>query len=190
MIYGKEITGLTVKLRSVTEDDAEATYKMRMDSEKVKYMHKVNGTVEDQRNYIKAQRKKAGDYLFLVTDLQGHPIGMRGIYDVRETSAESGRTIGYGDAFQNMEALLLGIDFAFDVLGVETVYMDAAADNKSVRGIQQQIGAIEYKREFLEDLGYEYVFSTLQKNDYFRCKERIMHLIKRHVQRAAQESNI
>lgn len=183
MIYEKEIIGLTVKMRSVAESDAEVTYQMRMDSEKVKYMHKVRGTVEDQRNYIKAQREKKGDYLFLVTDLDDQPIGMRGIYDVTEISAESGRTIGYGDAFQNMEALLLGIDFAFDVLGVETVYMDAAADNSTVRGLQQQIGAKEYKREFLQHLGYEYVFSTLSKADYFPNREKIMRLIERHVKR-------
>ena len=79
MIYEKEITGLTVKLRSVAESDAEVTYAMRADAEKVKYMHQVNGTAEDQRRYIAAQRKKPGDYLFLVTDLNGNPIGMRGI---------------------------------------------------------------------------------------------------------------
>lgn len=53
-----------------------------------------------------------------VYDLDGNIIGMRGIYNVTNDSAESGRTIGYGDAFQNMEALILGIDFAFDILGV------------------------------------------------------------------------
>ncbi|MBR3969581.1 MAG: GNAT family N-acetyltransferase [Ruminococcus sp.] len=183
MVYDKVIVGHTVKLRSVEEADAQATYDMRMDSEKVKYMHKVSGTVEDQLNYIKNQRKKENDYLFVVTDMNDKIIGMRGIYDVKEKSAESGRTIGYGDAFQNMEALLLGIDFAFDVLGVETVYMDAAADNSSVRGIQQQIGAVEYERKFLENLGYEYVFSSLSKADYTVCREKIMKLIIRHAQK-------
>ena len=52
MIYDKEITGLTVKLRSVEESDAEVTHAMRMDAEKVRYMHKVTGTAEDQRRYI------------------------------------------------------------------------------------------------------------------------------------------
>lgn len=185
MIYDKVITGFTVKLRSVEEADAEATYNMRMDSEKVKYMHKVSGTVEDQLNYIKSQRKKTGDYLFLVTDLNDKPIGMRGIYDVTDTTAESGRTIGYGDAFQNMEALLLGIDFAFDVLGVEKVLMDAAIDNSSVRGIQQQIGAVEYERRFLDELGYEYVYSELTKENYIVNREKIMKMIERHAMKRA-----
>jgi RimJ/RimL family protein N-acetyltransferase len=121
-----------------------------------------------------------------VTDLNDKPIGMRGIYSVTEKTAESGRTIGYGDAFQNMEALLLGIDFAFDVLGVEKVFMDAASDNSSVRGIQQQIGAVEYERRFLEDLGYEYVFSELTRENYAANREKIMKMITRHAAKRAK----
>ena len=100
MVYPKEIRGLTVRLRSIMPEDAEITYKMRMDKEKVKYMHQINGTIEDQKKYIIQQQKKEGDYLFVVLDYNNNVIGMRGIYDVKENSAESGRTIGYGDAFK------------------------------------------------------------------------------------------
>lgn len=180
MVYEGIIEGMTVNMRSVMPDDAETTYAMRMDQEKVRYMHKISGTVEDQRNYIINQNKKLGDYLFLVVDKSDKPIGMRSIYDVNENSAESGRTIGYGNAFQNMEALLLGFDFAFNTLGVSTVLMDAAADNTSVRGIQQQLGAVEYKREYLEDLGYEYVFSTLDKETYYEKRKSIHKMIEKY----------
>lgn len=183
MVYDGIIEGLTIDMRSVVPDDAEATYAMRMDKDKVRYMHKISGTVEDQRAYIVNQNKKQGDYLFLVLDKQGNPIGMRGIYDVKEDSAESGRTIGYGNAFQNMEALLLGFDFAFETLGVCKVFMDAAADNSSVRGIQQQIGAIEYDRKFLDDLGYEYVFSCLDKESYYEKREKIHRMIEKYAKR-------
>lgn len=183
MVYQHIITGLTVKLRAVTPEDAEVTYKMRTDKDKVKYMHQIHGTVEDQRNYILRQREKKDDYLFLVLDNQDHIIGMRGIYNVTEDSAESGRTIGYGDAFQNMEALLLGIDFAFDVLKVKKVYMDAAVNNHSVRGIQVQIGAKEYRRGYHDGIEYEYVFSELYIDDYLKTRNKIMKIIEKHVNR-------
>lgn len=189
MVYDRSIDGFTVRLRAVTEDDAEITYAMRTDKEKVKYLHQVNGTVEDQRKYITSQRQKEGDYLFLVTDLEGKAIGMRGIYDVTADSAESGRTIGYGDAFQNMEALILGLDFAFDVLGVSVIYMDAAADNSSVRGIQQKIGAVEYDRKVLDEFGLEFVYSKLTKETYATNREKIMTLIKRHALKDRSERN-
>lgn len=183
MVYPEEIKGLTVRLRSIMPEDAEITYKMRMDKEKVKYMHQVNGTVEDQKRYIMQQQIKEGDYLFVVLDCHDNIIGMRGIYDVKESSAESGRTIGYGDAFQNMEALLLGLDFAFDILKVDKIYMDAAADNQSVRGIQIQIGAQEYSRGYHEGIEYEYVFSVLFREDYQKNRKKIMALIEKHVNR-------
>lgn len=180
MVYQKTIEGLTINMRSVVPEDAEVTYAMRMDKEKVRYMHQISGTVEDQRNYIINQNQKAGDYLFLVTDKEGNPIGMRGIYDVTDDTAESGRTIGYGDAFQNMEALILGFDFAFEILGVKSILMDAAASNSSVRGIQKQIGAIEYDRKFLSDLGYEYVYSRLEKADYYAKRGSIYKMIEKY----------
>lgn len=188
MVYPEEIKGLTVRLRSIAVEDAEVTYMMRMDREKVKFMHKINGSVEDQKNYIIKQRSKAGDYLFVVLDYSNNIIGMRGIYDVKDNSAESGRTIGYGDAFQNMEALLLGFDFAFDVLKVEKIFMDAAVDNHSVRGIQVQIGAIEYKRGYQDGLEYEYVFSVLSKEDYQKNRKRIMALIEKHISKRGRKN--
>lgn len=187
MVYDKIIEGLTVNLRAVEVDDAEITFSMRSDSEKTKYMHPAYGTVENQMEYIKKQREKDGDYLFVVTDKEGKIIGMRGIYDVSNDHAESGRTIGYGDAFQNMEALILGLDFAFDILGVNKIFMDAAVDNQSVRGIQIQLGAKEYKRDRLPGLEYEYVFSVLDKADYINTKEKIMRLIEMHVQRKGKK---
>lgn len=183
MVYEGIIEGITVNMRSVIPEDAEITYAMRMDQEKVRYMHKISGTVEDQKNYIINQNKKPGDYLFLVVDKLNKPIGMRGIYDVKEDSAESGRTIGYGNAFQNMEALLLGFDFAFNTLGVSTVLMDAAANNTSVRGIQKKLGAIEYKKQYLEDLGYEYVFSTLDKETYYEKRKSIHNMIEKYAKK-------
>lgn len=183
MVYDKIIEGLTVNLRSVDISDAEITYNMRKNSEKTKFMHPVTGTVTDQKDYIEKQRKKPNDYLFLVSDKLGNAIGMRGIYDVTETTAESGRTIGYGDVFQNMEALLLGLDFAFDILGVNRILMDAAAENQSIRGIQIQLGAKEYKRDYIPGLRYEFVFSVLEYRDYQQQREKIMKMIKKHVQR-------
>ena len=81
MVYQYAIKGLTVCLRSVEESDAEVTFRMRSDPEKSRFIHRTTGTTEDQRNFIRAQRERIGDYLFLIEDLQGNPIGMKGIYN-------------------------------------------------------------------------------------------------------------
>lgn len=183
------IEGLTVDLRSVLPEDAEITYLMRTDKTKVQYMHKMKGTVEEQRNYILNQNKKEGDYLFLVINKQGQPIGMRGIYNIKADSAESGRTIGYGDAFQNMEALLLGLDFAYYDIGVSKIYMDAATENLDVRGIQNKLGAVEIERKTVPDFNYEIVTSILEKEVYIINREIIYKLIKKHSMRTVRKDN-
>ena len=63
MVYSEEIRGLTVYMRSTMPEEAEATYNMRIDKEKTKYMHQVNGTVEDQRAYLERQQDKPGEYI-------------------------------------------------------------------------------------------------------------------------------
>lgn len=175
MVYEKVIQGLTVALRSVEETDAEITYQMRMDKEKTRFIHQISGTIEDQRKYIQSQRKKDGDYLFLVTNLEGKPIGMRGVYNIHGKEAESGRTIGYGNPYENMEALLLGFDFAFDILGIEYLHMDAVEGNKSIRSIQEKVGAKRVRDEYDEELGVNLIYSVLNKAVY---KERRPALIK------------
>lgn len=180
MIYEKKIIGLTVTMESVTEKDAEVTYYMRMDKEKTKYIHKIDGTVEDQKKYIHLQNKKPGDYLFLVRNLDGEPIGMRGIYNIKGNEAESGRTIGYGNPYENMEALLLGFDFAFDILGVNILNMDAMEENKSIRSIQKKIGAERVRDVYDEELGTTMVYSILRKDVYKKKRLELMKMIERY----------
>ena len=81
--------------------------------------------VEEQRNYIKRQMKLEGDYLFIVEDLKRNSIGMKGVYNYNPVAktVETGRFLSYGSQVQNIEALKLSFDFAFDVLGVEKIVM-------------------------------------------------------------------
>ena len=118
MVYDGYIVGKTVRLRSVEERDADVTFRMRSDPEKSRFFHAADGTVENQLEYIKKQRLKEGDYLFLIEDKEGNAIGMKGLYnyDAENMTIESGRFVGFGSQIQNMEALLLSYDFAFNNL--------------------------------------------------------------------------
>ena len=57
-IYGKNIN-----LRTVEIDDAEFVFNMRQNPNRAKYLTKITGTVESQREWIKnyKQREKEGD---------------------------------------------------------------------------------------------------------------------------------
>lgn len=185
MVYDKVIEGKTVRLRAVAESDAEVTYKMRTDPEKTRYIHASNGTVEDQLNYIKRQREKPGDYLFLVEDRSGNAIGMKGIYehDPVANTVESGRFIGYGTQVQNIEAMVLSLDFAFDILGVDVVKMGVMENNTGMVSIQKKFGVEFTHREEVPGMeGYNLV-SVLPKEKYAQTRPGIEALINRFANR-------
>lgn len=181
MVYNKVIEGLTVRLRSAEIADAEITFKMRSDPEKTKYVHRSMGTVEDQCEYLKKQRELLGDYLFIIEDLNGHPIGMKGVYnyDIKENTVETGRFIGYGSQVQNIEALKLGFDFAFEELGVCKIKMAALENNTVMLGIQKKFGVRFTHRELVADMNQYNLCSELTKDAYSVSRTRIEALIKR-----------
>lgn len=181
MIYGEIIEGKTVRLRSIEESDAEVTYKMRTDPEKTRFVHRNTGTVEDQRNYIKRQRTLPGDYLFMVEDLKGNPIGMKGVYDYDPVAktVETGRFIGYGTQIQNIEALKLSFDFAFDILGVDKIIMSALEHNNVMLGIQKRFGVEFTHRERMKGMDQDSLYSVLTKEAYAVSKIKVQALIDR-----------
>lgn len=185
MVYDGIIVGKTVKLRSADLDDAEITYKWRTDPQKTAYIHKNSGTVEDQRNYLRSQREKPGDYLFIIEDLQGNPIGMKGVYnyDPENKTVETGRFIGYGSQVQNIEALKLSFDFAFDVLHVNQINMAALENNSVMLSIQEKFGVKYSHKELVPDLNQYNLCSVLSKEDYYSSKGKIEMLIERFANR-------
>ena len=185
MVYEGVITGKTVRLRSVEERDAEITYKMRSDPEKSRFFHAAKGTVADQLAYIRRQREEEGDYLFMIEDLQGNPIGMKGLYHhaPEKREIESGRFVGFGSQVQNMEALILSCDFAFDNLHVDTIHMAALEHNAVMLGIQKKLGVVFTDREKLEDLGCDNLHSVLTRSAYDVNRPKVYALINRFADR-------
>lgn len=185
MIYDGVIEGKTVRLRSIEESDAEITFKMRNDPEKAKYVRPSKGTVEGQREYIKKQRAVPDDYLFIIEDYQGNPIGMKGIYnyDKEKNEIETGRFIGYGSQVQNIEALMLSFDFAFDVLNVDHIVMSALENNKAMIGIQKKFGVKFTYRDHYEGLDYDNLHSVLTREAYSKSRPKVSALINRFARR-------
>lgn len=181
MVYEGIIQGLTVRMRSIEEKDAEVSLKMRMDPQKSQFIHKDKGTVEDQRKYIIWQRNAPGDYYFVIEDLLGNPIGLKGLsnYDSLKKQVETGRFVGFGSQVQNMEALKLGFDFAFNVLHVDKVLMSALENNKGMLSIQKRFGVKFTHRFHEEGMEFDNICSVLTKEAYATSKPRIEALIVR-----------
>jgi RimJ/RimL family protein N-acetyltransferase len=185
MHYDKVIEGKTVRLRAVEERDAQVTFEMRSDPEKSRYIHGAKGTVDDQLAFIKAQREREGDWLFLVEDLNGKPIGMKGVYDYDPDKkvVETGRFMNFGSQVQGIEALCLSFDFAFDVLGVDHIIMSALEENTNMRGIQDRFGVKVTHYIYNPEFGCHSVYSVLTREAFAQSRPKVMALVDRFASR-------
>ena len=185
MVYDGVIEGKTVRLRSMEERDAEVTHRMRTDPQKSRFIHKDEGGVEHQREFIKWQRNEPGDYYFVIEDLDGNIIGMKALYkyDVERKTVESGRFLGFGSQVQNMEALMRSFDFAFEKLGVEEILMSALENNSQMLSIQKRFGVRFTGRFHEEGMEFDNLCSVLTKERYAVSRPKIETLINRFADR-------
>ena len=90
MIYNGIISGKYINLRSVLIEDADFTLKIRQNKKKTKFLHNVDDDIEKQRQWIKTQQQRLGDYFFIAENKTGEPIGTIGIYEIHDKKANFG----------------------------------------------------------------------------------------------------
>lgn len=179
MVYDSIIEGIGVNLRSVTEEDAEFTYNLRQDKERTKYVHAVKGTIEDQRNWIKRQREKEGDYFFIVEDKEGYPLGTVGYYDLEGVNGEMGRMVINGTYAQNCDAMLQIRKFAFEIIGADFVRCTAVDGNKPVVAQLKRLGGIPTGSYIDDQDGFKVLIFRVDKKAYEDRKEKYTKLVRK-----------
>ena len=173
------IEGRFVVLRSCEEDDAEFTRAIRQDPEFVKYLPRIDNTVDDQRMWIKSQREKEGDYFFVVWDNEGNRIGTISIYDVHGNRAESGRlAIKATNPFQAIEAQILSFRFAFGKLGLECIDAFIYEDNDRAIRFNKQFAGVHYPPE-LDDEGRSVIRIENWREDFEKVDKKLSAIIYR-----------
>lgn len=116
MVYGEDIVGRFVTLRSITVDDAEFSYNLRRDPRFVDIMGQPAKSLEAQKEFIEWQRKEPGDYYFVVYNHSGERIGLIGAYKIQGDTCETGRELNIGAPYETLEAELLINRFCHEVL--------------------------------------------------------------------------
>lgn len=182
MVYDGIIEGIGVNLRAVTEDDAEFTFRLRQDKERTKFLHSVNGTVEDQRNWIRKQRAKEGDYYFIVEDKNGTPLGTVGYYDLIGVNGETGRLVINGSTAQNCDAILLLRKFAFEIMGADYIKCCTVNGNKTVMAQLKRFGAEPTGSYIDEQDGFEVLVFRVTREAYEAKKEKFSKLVEKSYQ--------
>ena len=178
MVYEKAIKGTCIRLRAVQIDDAEFVIDIRNNKSKNQYIHETSTDVNKQIAWISSQREREGDYYFIATN-SGNRIGLISIYniDLNNKEAELGRWVSIGSPIENVEMAMLMFEFAFDKLGLESVFMMTMTDNSKVRHFWKSFGATidgVYNKQ-----GIELEREVCNKNDYYKIiRPKLVELMR------------
>lgn len=97
-------------------------------------------TVSGQEAWLKAYFDRAGDYYFIIETIGKIPIGAYGIYDVRGTSAESGRWVIRPDVPAALPSATLAFEAAFQQMGLTELRANTVSTNRTVLSLNKKFG--------------------------------------------------
>lgn len=178
MVLEGKLEGRFVNLRSAGVRDAEFTREVRQDADLTKYMPAIDNTIEEQRNWIRNQMKKEGDYFFVVEDKDFKPLGTISIYDINNKRGHSGRIAIKGNFMQCIEAQLLLCNFAFNELHLEEITGDCYNDN--IRAIKFSEGyGMVFGAPRLNEAGILTRYGVANKANYENCYKKLSSIIYR-----------
>lgn len=155
-----------IQIRSVTEDDAEFTLKIRQDKRLTKYIPYLNQTLDEQKKWIRMQRDKKGDYFFIVEYLDSVPFATFGLefYDDKGEDVEGVRLISYEQSFYNIKILKIAYYLAFEYFNVKRYYAHYIDGNERLKKLFKMLGGtFDRKAEDKSWSGERYV---LTRDDY------------------------
>lgn len=178
MAISDTLRGKYIDLVCAEESDAEFTLEIRNDPELTKYIPVLSGDIEGQKRWINNQREKEFDVFYVIKRKDETPIGTLSFYDYVEgsNSCEIGRYISHGNAFENIEAVLLMLDFLFSEHHVDWVLLNIHENNTPVISLWKRFGA-QFVCDEQKD-GWKSVQYHLKRIDYDNNREMIAKLLR------------
>ena len=160
-----------LNLRTVAIEDAEFIYNMRQNQNKTKYLSRVTGTVESQKEWIKNYKQREEEkkeFYFVIESKDKEKLGLVRMYDFQDESFCWGSWLIKEDAPKTtaIESALQIYEFGFYSLGFEKSHFDVRKGNDKVIAFHQRFGA---KTVDEDELDYFYNF---KKSDYEITKEK------------------
>jgi len=165
------ICGKNINLRTVEIEDAEFIFSMRQNQNKTKYLSKVTGTVESQKEWIKNYKQREEnkkEFYFVIESKDEKKLGLVRMYDFKEDSFCWGSWLIKENAPQTtaIESALQIYEFGFYELGFEKSHFDVRKGNDKVIAFHQRFGA-----KIIDEDELDYFFN-FTKIDYKITKER------------------
>lgn len=167
-----QLQAKTIRLRLVTEDDAEFILSLRKDERYNKFLSTVSSDLTAQIEWIrkyKIEEKNNEQFYFIIEKLDGSPCGTIRVYDLKEDSFCWGSWILNENKtrYSALESAFLVYDFGFNFLGFSNSHFDVMKENKKVIAFHENMGAITTG----EDENNKYF--TINKDSVFLAKKNL-----------------
>ena len=139
-------------------------------------------TLDDQKEWFSKYLDKDNDIYWAIYNKNNTFIGAVRIYgvDYDNKVCEHGSFMIDEDyaneAPYAVEALLLSIDFPFNILGMETIINENRSDNKVMNNLSRKLGYLFEKEVLINDVKYNYL--TLNRNNYEKNRSKFSSAIE------------
>ena len=158
-------------MRTVEVEDVEFIYSMRQNEQKTKYLSKVTGSIESQKEWIKSYKLKEEqreEFYFVLESKKKEKLGLVRLYDFRKDSFCWGSWLIKDNAPKTtaIESALQVYEFGFYTLGFDKSHFDVRKGNDKVIAFHKRFGAKIIKKD---DINYYFNF---EKSDYEIIKEK------------------
>lgn len=165
------INGKNINMKTVEVEDAEFIYTMRQNQDKTKFLSKVGGTIETQKEWIKNYKQREAykeEFYFVIESKNQEKLGLVRMYDFQEDSFCWGSWLIKEDAPKTtaIESALHIYEFGFYSLGFEKSHFDVRKGNDKVIAFHQRFGA-----NIVDEDELDYFFN-FEKSDYEITKEK------------------
>ena len=144
MRHSIRVDCIRYRLRPVAVEDASFIVAVRTDHALNRFVHEVSGRVEDQVTWLQSYFDRAGDYYFIVEDVDScRPQGTIGLYNraLGSCEAEWGRWILRRDSMAALESAWLICETAFSILRLSSICSRTLAENQTVISFHDSFGA-------------------------------------------------
>lgn len=179
MAFCETLIGKYVDLVTANVGDAKFTLDIRNNPNLTRFIPIIQGTIENQKNWISKQIDKPFDVFFVIKKHNNQEcIGTLSFYDYEQenNSCEIGRYISHGNAFENIEAVLLLLDKLFITDGLSRIMLNIHEDNQPVISLWTRFGAVFNSKE---DMGNWYSAQYfLYKEAYLEYRGTVAKLLR------------
>ncbi len=137
------INGKFVYLKSISIKDSFFIYNLRKKKKISLYLHKPPTSINHQKNWIinNIKNKKTLDFI-IVNKKTRKRIGTIGLDKIKTLSAEWGRWISIGQTHENIEAILILLNYGFYTIKLKEIYSLTNINNNKVVNFHKNTNSI------------------------------------------------